>query len=89
MLAPFKLVLRSAADRALLAANPRELATFPIEAARQSPAQWRTEEINQPDPLDFEIDEVKMPVKILHGTDDTLVPITQGRHLARASVISS
>ena len=40
------------------------------------------EETNQPDPLDFDIDEVKLPVKIWHGTADTLVPIAQGRHLA-------
>jgi alpha-beta hydrolase superfamily lysophospholipase len=73
VLAPFKLVLRSPADRAELAANPREWARCPIEAARQSPAEWRMEEINQPDPLDFDIDAVKMPVKIWHGTADTLV----------------
>jgi pimeloyl-ACP methyl ester carboxylesterase len=81
-LAGLKLVLRSPADRALLAANPRDFARYPIEAARQSPAEWRMEEINQADPLDFDIDEVKMLVKIWHGTDDTLVPIAQGRHLA-------
>ena len=40
------------------------------------------EETNQLDPLGFDIDEVKMPVKIWHGTADTLVPIAQGRHLA-------
>jgi pimeloyl-ACP methyl ester carboxylesterase len=82
VLAPLKLVLRSPADRAALAANPREFARYPIEAARQSPADWRMEETNQRDPLDFDIDEVKMPVKIWHGTVDTLVPIAQGRHLA-------
>jgi len=37
---------------------------------------------NVRDALDFDIDEVKMPVKIWHGTADTLVPIAQGRHLA-------
>jgi pimeloyl-ACP methyl ester carboxylesterase len=41
LLAPFKLVLRAPADRAALAANPRELARRGIEAARQSTAGWR------------------------------------------------
>src|SRR5207302_754434 len=68
LLAPYKLVLRSRADRAALAANPREFARYGIEAARQSPAGWRMEATNVRDALDFDLDEVKMPVKIWHGT---------------------
>ncbi|MGH2908252.1 MAG: alpha/beta fold hydrolase, partial [Solirubrobacteraceae bacterium] len=82
LLGPYKLVLRSPADRAALTANPREFARYGIEAARQSPAAWRTEATNMRDPLDFDLDEVQMPVKIWHGAADTLVPISQGRHLA-------
>jgi pimeloyl-ACP methyl ester carboxylesterase len=82
LLAPYKLVLRSAADRAALAANPREIARYGIEAARQGPADWRMEATNMRDALDFDLDEVKMPVKIWHGTADTLVRIAHGRHLA-------
>jgi pimeloyl-ACP methyl ester carboxylesterase len=78
----FKLVLRSPADRALLAANAQEFARYAIEAARHSPQGWRMEETNQREALGFDLDEVKMPVKIWHGTADTLVPISQGRHLA-------
>lgn len=82
VLAPFKLVLRSPADRKLLASYPHEIAGTILEAARQGPTQWRMEETNQPDPLDFNVDDVKLPVKIWHGTADTLVPIVQARHLA-------
>lgn len=82
VLTPFKLVLRTPADRTLMASYPHELARTIIEAARQGPTQWRFEETNQPDPLDFDVDEVKLPVKIWHGTADTLVPIVQARHLA-------
>jgi pimeloyl-ACP methyl ester carboxylesterase len=81
-LAPYKLVLRSPADRAALAANPREIARYGIEAARQSPAAWRIEATNMGDALDFDLEEVKMPVKIWHGTADTLVSIAHARHLA-------
>jgi len=81
VLAPFKLVLRCPADRELLASYPREMASTILEAARQGPTQWRIEETNQPDPLDFDVDDVKLPVKIWHGTADTLVPIVQARHL--------
>ncbi len=82
ILAPFKVALSSPADRALIATFGREYAKDVIEAARQGPAEWHMEETNQPDPLDFDIDEVKMPVTVWHGTADTLVPITHGRHLA-------
>ncbi len=82
LLGPYKLVLRSPADRAALAANPREIARYGIEAARQSPEGWRMEATNVRDALDFDLDAVKMPVKIWHGTADTLVPIAHGRHLA-------
>ncbi|HSV39344.1 MAG TPA: alpha/beta hydrolase [Nocardioidaceae bacterium] len=82
VLAPFKLVLRDPADRAVIASYGREFAGSIVEAARQGPADWRMEETNQPDPLDFDLDEVKLPVKIWHGTADMLVPIAQGRHLA-------
>jgi pimeloyl-ACP methyl ester carboxylesterase len=40
------------------------------------------EATNMRDPLDFDLDEVKMPVKIWHGTADTLVPISHARHFA-------
>jgi pimeloyl-ACP methyl ester carboxylesterase len=82
VLLPFKFVMRSPADRAALAANREGFAKTIVEAARQSPAQWHVEETNQPDPLDFDVDEVKVPVRIWHGTADILVPIAQGRHLA-------
>lgn len=82
VLAPFKLALRAAQDRAVLARYPREIAQTILEAARQGPEQWRVEETNQPDPLDFDVDAVTLPVAIWHGTADTLVPIAQARHLA-------
>jgi pimeloyl-ACP methyl ester carboxylesterase len=82
VLAPFKLALTCPADRALLASHSEELARTVIEAARQGPAEWRKEEINQPDPLDFDLDAVTLPVRVWHGTADTLVPIAHGRHLA-------
>jgi pimeloyl-ACP methyl ester carboxylesterase len=82
VLAPFKLALRAPADRTLMARYPHEVALTILEAARQGPEQWRIEETNQPDPLDFDVDDVKLPVTIWHGTADTLVPIVQARHLA-------
>jgi pimeloyl-ACP methyl ester carboxylesterase len=82
ILRPLKFVLTSPADRALLAANSHEFARLTLEAARQSLEGWRMEETNQEEPLDFDLDDVKMPVKVWHGTADTLVPISQGRHLA-------
>jgi pimeloyl-ACP methyl ester carboxylesterase len=78
----YKLVLTSPADRQELAANPPDFARYLIEGARQSPEGCRMEESNMGEPLDFDLDEVKLPVKIWHGTADTLVPISQGRHLA-------
>lgn len=80
VLAPFWIALRT--DRATLASNRQGWARTVIEAARQGPAEWNMEETNQPDPLDFDLDEAKMPVKIWHGTADMLVPISQARHLA-------
>ena len=82
ILAPFKIALSCPADRDLLATYPHAFARAVIEAARQGPGEWRTEETNQPDPLDFDIDAVKLPVTVWHGTADTLVPIAHGRHLA-------
>lgn len=82
VLAGLKLVLSSPADRALLASHTQEYATTVIEAARQGPEKWRMAETGQFNPLDFNIDDVKLPVKVWHGTADTLVPIAQGRHLA-------
>ncbi len=82
LLRPYKLVLRSPADREALAADPVGFARYGIEAARQTPEGWRREETNVREPLDFDLDEVRMPVKVWHGTADTLVPIAQGRHLA-------
>jgi pimeloyl-ACP methyl ester carboxylesterase len=75
-------VLTSPADRKALAADPVGFARYSIEAARQSAEGWRIEETNQREPLDFDIDDVKVPVKIWHGTADTLVPISHARHLA-------
>lgn len=83
VLTPFRMVLRCPADRALLAAYPKEYAATVLEAARQGPEQWRIEETNQPDPLDFDVDQVVVPVTIWHGTADTLVPVEQARHLVR------
>lgn len=82
LLGPYKLVLRSPADRDLLAANLSEIAGYALEAARQSPAAWRVEATNMGDALDFDLDAVTMPVKIWHGAADTLVPMSQARHLA-------
>lgn len=82
VLAPFRLVLTSPADRAVIASFGRELGRDVLEAARQGPEQWYIEETNQPDPLDFEVDAVTMPVTVWHGTADTLVPIMHGRHMA-------
>jgi pimeloyl-ACP methyl ester carboxylesterase len=81
-LTAFKLVFSSPADRAALASYPRAFASYAIEAARQGPEEWRMAETSQPEPLDFDIDRVTLPVKVWHGTVDTLVPIAQGRHLA-------
>jgi pimeloyl-ACP methyl ester carboxylesterase len=78
----YKRMLKSPADREELVANPRDFASYLIEAARQSPEGCLMEETNMSDPLDFDLDEVKMPVKIWHGTADTLISISQGRHLA-------
>jgi len=82
LLRPYKLVVTSPADRKELAANPRDFARYLIEGARQSPEGCRMEETNMSEPLDFDLDEVKLPVKIWHGTADTFVPISHGRHLA-------
>jgi pimeloyl-ACP methyl ester carboxylesterase len=79
----YKLVLRAPADRDLLAANPREFAGYGTEAARNGPAAWRMEVANIAEALDFDVDEVKLPVRIWHGTADTLVPITHGRYSAK------
>jgi pimeloyl-ACP methyl ester carboxylesterase len=78
----FKLMLVSPADRAALTATPREFARYAIEAARQSPAGWLMEATNMRDALDFDLDDVKLPVKVWHGTADKLVPISHARHLA-------
>jgi pimeloyl-ACP methyl ester carboxylesterase len=82
VLRPFKLVLTSRADRQEMAANPRDFARYMIEAARQSPDGWWMEETNMSEPLDFDLDEIKLPVMIWHGTADTLVPLSHGRNLA-------
>jgi pimeloyl-ACP methyl ester carboxylesterase len=82
VLRPLRMVLRSPADRTLLVSNADGFARTVREAVRQSTDSHRMEETNQRDPLDFEIGDVKLPVRIWHGTADTLVPIAQGRHLA-------
>ncbi len=78
---PLRLVLTSPADRRALAANVRDYASYPLEAARESPAAWLMEEANMADALDFDLDDVKLPVRIWHGTADTLVPISHGRDM--------
>lgn len=83
VLAGLRLVLSSPADRNLLASHTEEFARTVIEAARQGPEKWRIAETGQFESLDFSIDDVRLPVRVWHGTADTLVPITQGRHLAQ------
>lgn len=82
VLRPYRLILTSSADRQALAAHPADFARYAIEAARTSPEAWRLEETNMSDPLDFDLDEVKLLVKIWHGTADTLAPISHARDLA-------
>ncbi len=83
VLLPFKIVLRCPADQAALESNRDGWAATIIEAARQGPTEWRREETDQPDALDFDLDEIRMPVTIWHGTADKLVPLAQARHLAQ------
>jgi pimeloyl-ACP methyl ester carboxylesterase len=82
LLRAYKLVLTSPSDRNVLDADPVSIVTYGLEAARKSPEGWRVEATNMREPLDFDLDDVQVPVMIWHGTADTLVPISHARHLA-------
>jgi pimeloyl-ACP methyl ester carboxylesterase len=74
--------LRSPADVQLMRANPDWCLRAAQEANRQGPAAWVEDAKRLLDwPLGFSLGDVDIPVAIIHGDADRLVPISHSRFL--------
>lgn len=75
-------LLRSPHDRKLLEADPGSWWTGAREAFRQGPAAYVHEARTWPDPLSFDLANIRTPVALWHGEDDRLIPISHSQHLS-------
>jgi pimeloyl-ACP methyl ester carboxylesterase len=79
----FQQLLTAPADREILRTAGTDVARVFLEATRQGPYETVEEQRTMLQPPGFRLEDVPLAVTLWHGEQDSLIPISHSRELAR------